>query len=167
MKNILIQILLIFTCSIYAQPSYSECYISKKRGFLIRQKNVLLKISDTTYLLERYPSGMGIFWGVTKDTLKLAENKLVSDSLQIEFKNTKKYKIITKKSKKNYRFKILDKSNPDILYTRNLVFREEIKYKIKDKELASEFVKKTNNLITKLNHEEFKIKVEAIVKSIE
>lgn len=167
MKNILIPILLVFTYSIYAQPSYSELFVSDKRGFLIRHKNVLLKISDTTYLLERYPSGMGIFWGASRDTLKLTQNKLMSDSLQIEFMNNKKYKIISKKSRKKYRYKILDKSNPDILSTRNLVFREEIKYKIKDKELASEFVKKTNDLITKLNHEEFKIKIEAIVKSME
>lgn len=166
MKKILTLILFLVSLLSFAQPSDTECFETKMSGFLIKTKYLQFKIDDKTYLLERYSKGMGIFRGAERDTLVLNNHKLTSNNFEIEFINSKKYIITFKENKKRCRFKISDKNNTEILRMRNLTFREEIKYKLENKELSNEFVKRTNALVDKLNHEDFILEVEKVLDEI-
>lgn len=153
----------------FSQPTdTTNCFIAKKKRFLIKEKIFILKVNDSTFLFENYSTGMGIFWGVYRDTLLKNNNKLNSNNLEIEFLKKQKFKLYSKKSKKKYRYKyeISDISIPEILYTRNMTYREEIKYKIDDKEKSLKFVKKTDDFIIKLNHEEFKNKTKQVLEEL-
>ena len=168
MKRLITFILIIISAAGISQPKKGECLMAEKNGLIFKVKVLIFFQDSINYFSESYVYGGGIFNGLPMtDSLILNNNKLVSETVTIEFINEKKARFLFEKHSKKYKFKKYNECDPEINRIRNLSYREYEKYRLTNPDSKATFTKQTDPLIEKYCYNQFIVKVNEIKESIE